>query len=179
HTVTSSITGTSHAVSVTAPAVNHFLVSAPATAIVGTAFTFTVSAVDAFNNAVTSYGGTVHFTSSDGAASLPANSTLTNGAGSFSATLNTRPSQTITATDTVTSSITGTSHAIAVRGLIMTAFTPTPIGFTATFSKAFVNSSASPLNLYDAASASYGPPDVTLVGPSGAVKGSLLIDPSN
>src|SRR5206468_8578964 len=37
----------------------------------------------------------------------------------------------------------------------------------------------SPLHLYDAASAGYGPPVVSLVGPSGAVRGSLVIDPGN
>src|SRR5206468_7502468 len=88
-------------------------------------------------------------------------------------------SRTITATDTVTASLTGTSAAIAVRGLVVTAFTPTPTGFTAAFSKPFVNSSASPLNLYDAASASYGAADVTLVGPAGAVKGSLILNATN
>jgi hypothetical protein len=45
---------------------------------------------------------------------LPANTTLTNGVGTFSATLNTVGSESITATDTVTASITGTSSAIAV-----------------------------------------------------------------
>jgi len=40
---------------------------------------------------------------------LPANSTLTNGVGTFSATLNTPGNQTITATDTVTATINGTS----------------------------------------------------------------------
>src|SRR5207237_5883322 len=55
-----------------------------------------------------------HFTSTDAAATLPANSALTNGAGTFTATLNTIGNQTITATDTVDSSITGTSIAIGV-----------------------------------------------------------------
>jgi hypothetical protein len=87
----------------------------PASAINGTAFNFTVTALDQFNNTATSYGGTVHFTSSDGAATLPANSTLTNGTGTFSATLGTNGNQTITATDTVTSSITGTSNTITVN----------------------------------------------------------------
>src|SRR5215467_3936233 len=62
--------------------------------------------------AVTGYSGTVHFASSDGSAILPANSTLTNGARTFSATLNTSGNQTLTATDTVTPSITGTSGAV-------------------------------------------------------------------
>src|SRR5207302_996146 len=102
-----------------------------------------------------------------------------NGTGSFSATLKTTGNQTLTATDTSNGALSGTSGPIAARGLIVTSFTPTPTGFTVTFSKPFVNSSSSPLNLYDAASASYGPADVTLVGPSGNVRGSLLIDPSN
>ena len=43
----------------------------------------------ATNAMATGYTGTVHFTSSDGAAVLPANSTLTNGVGTFSVTLKT------------------------------------------------------------------------------------------
>jgi hypothetical protein len=177
-TANANITGISNPISVSAAALDHFLLGVPALAITGSAFSFSVTAVDLFNNPVTSYGGTVHFTSSDSTATLPGNSTLTGGTGSFSATLNKSGSQTITATDTATSSLTGTSSPIAVLGLIVTSFTPTPTGFTVTFSKPFVNSSTSPVHLYDAASAGYGPADVTLVG-SSAVKGSLLIDPSN
>jgi uncharacterized repeat protein (TIGR01451 family) len=122
-TVAPSVTGTSNTITVSAIAASHFAVSAPATATGNTAFSFTVTALDPFNNAATSYTGTVHFTSSDGAATLPANSTLTNGVGTFSATLRTAGSQTITATDTVTASITGTSNAIAVNVLPATHFT--------------------------------------------------------
>jgi hypothetical protein len=113
-TVTSSITGTSNAIAVSAAAATHFTVSAPASATAGTAFNFTVTAADQFNNTATSYAGTVHFSSSDGASVLPANATLTNGVGTFSATLKTAGSQTITGTDTVTSAITGTSTPILV-----------------------------------------------------------------
>jgi outer membrane autotransporter protein len=56
----------------------------------------------------------VHFTSSDGSAVLPANATLTNGVGTFTATLKTAGTQTITATDTATASITGTSGPVNV-----------------------------------------------------------------
>jgi uncharacterized repeat protein (TIGR01451 family) len=112
-TVASSITGSAN-VSVSAAAATHFTVSAPASATAGSAFNFTVTAQDQFNNTATGYGGTVHFTSTDGSATLPANSTLASGIGTFSATLRTVGNQTITATDTVTSSITGTSNAIAV-----------------------------------------------------------------
>ena len=62
----------------------------------------------------TGYTGTVHFTSSDGPAVLPANYTFTGGdAGThvFSVTLKTAGTQSITATDTVTGSITGTRTA--------------------------------------------------------------------
>ena len=112
-TVTSSITGTSGNISVSVIA-THFSVSAPATATTGTAFPFTVTALSAGNATATGYTGTVHFTSSDGAASLPANAVLVNGVGTFNATLNTVGSQTITATDTIALSITGMSGNINV-----------------------------------------------------------------
>src|SRR5205085_1470354 len=86
------------------------------------AFTFPVTALDQFNNIATAYTGTVHFTSSDSAASLPADATLTNGTGAFSATLRTAGNQTITATDTANGSITGTSNAIAVQAAAATHF---------------------------------------------------------
>src|SRR5262249_44550865 len=73
----------------------HFAVSAPASTTAGSAFTFTVTALDQLNNPATSYTGTVHFTSSDGQAVMPADTTLTNGTGSFSATLKTAGSQTL------------------------------------------------------------------------------------
>jgi hypothetical protein len=110
---TSSITGTSNGIAVSGPA-THLVVTGPASAVAGASFTFTVAAKDASNNTATGYAGTVHFTSTDGAATLPTNSTLTNGSRTFSATLKTAGNQTITATDTTTSSITGTSNAIAV-----------------------------------------------------------------
>src|SRR5205823_828717 len=97
--------------------------TAPASATAGNTFSFTVTALDAFNNTATGYAGTVHFASSDAVATLPANSTLTNGTGTFSATLKTAGTQTITGTDTVSSSITGTSNAIAVVAAAATHFT--------------------------------------------------------
>lgn len=96
------------------PPVTHFSVTASASATAGTAFSFTVTALDASNNTVSTYSGTVHFTSTDGQAALPANSSLTSGSATFSATLKTAGNQTITATDTVTVSITGTSNSIKV-----------------------------------------------------------------
>src|SRR5208283_2173781 len=83
----------------------------------GTSFNFTVTAYDANNNIATGYTGTVKFTSSDSKAVLPANSTLTNGTGTFAATFKTAGNETITATDTKTASITGTSSNTNVGAL--------------------------------------------------------------
>src|SRR5205807_419150 len=92
-TMISSITGTSNPIAVSAAAATHFGVSAPSSATAGSAFNFTVVAQDQFNNTATSYGGTVHFTSTDGNATLPANSTLNNGTGTFITTLRTAGNQ--------------------------------------------------------------------------------------
>ncbi len=127
-TVSSTITGTSPSIAV-GGATTHFAVSAPSSATAGSAFTFTVASQDQFNNAAPGYNGTVHFTSSDGQAVLPADSTLANGKGTFSATLKTWGTQTITATDTVTTTITGTSSNIAVATAtpaVTPAFSPNP-----------------------------------------------------
>ena len=108
-TTTSSITGAT-AVTVNPAAASTFVATAsPSTITAGSSTSVTVTARDAFGNTATGYAGTVHFTSGDGQAVLPANSTLTNGTGTFSVTLKTAGSQTITATDTVTSSITGST----------------------------------------------------------------------
>jgi hypothetical protein len=121
----SSIGGTSNSINVTGPSATHFSLTAPASATVGTAFDITVTALDASNNVAASYTGTVHFTSTDAQAMLPANSTLTNGTGTFSATMKTVGSQTITATDTATVSITGSSSSINVSA--STAENPVPL----------------------------------------------------
>jgi probable HAF family extracellular repeat protein len=96
------------------PPAFHFSVTAPTTAIIGTAFTFTVTALDTSNNTDTSYSGMVQFTSTDPHAALPATSALANGVGNFSVTLETSGTQSITATDAVTTSITATSKSIIV-----------------------------------------------------------------
>ena len=76
----------------------------------GTPFNFSLTAYDAYGNVAAGYTGMVHFTSTDTSATLPANYTFTTGnagTAAFSATLKSSGAQTITATDTVTSSITG------------------------------------------------------------------------
>jgi hypothetical protein len=116
-TGTDLLTGTSSSIPIgSAPASRLSVSPATSTASTGTPFSFTVTALDSFSNTATTYAGTVHFSSSDASAILPANSTLMNGAGTFSATLKTSGSQTIMATDAVTASITGTSFAISASG---------------------------------------------------------------
>jgi hypothetical protein len=100
------------------PAVTHFGVSTsanPATA--GTPLTLTLTALDATGALVPGYAGTVHFTSSDAAASLPANYIFTaadNGVHTFPLTFGTAGSQTVTVTDTAAASVNG-SAAVSVN----------------------------------------------------------------
>jgi hypothetical protein len=98
-------------------AATHLSVTAQSSVTAGTPFNVTVTALDASNAIVAGYSGTVTFTSSDANANLPANSTLPGGTKTFSVTLNTVGSKTITATDTVTGSISGTSGAITVSAV--------------------------------------------------------------
>jgi hypothetical protein len=112
-TATAAISGTSNSISVSAAPASQLVVSAPATATARVPFSFTVGALDGYNNPATSYAGTVHFASSDAKAVLPSNSTLPNGAGSFLATAESTGSQTITATDTAMGSLIGKSAPIA------------------------------------------------------------------
>jgi hypothetical protein len=88
-----------------------FRLSAPQTALAGTTFTVTVTALDENGQQDTGYRGTIHLTSSDGSAVLPAEYTFTagdNGEHAFQATLKSFGSQSITGIDT-TGSITGTA----------------------------------------------------------------------
>src|SRR5258707_223446 len=106
----------SGAVSATVTSI-HFSVSGPANVPSGISFNFTVTALDASNNTVTAYSGTVHFTTTDPHAQLPSDSTLVSGSKVFPATLTTAGNQVITATDTATASIAGTSNCINVGTL--------------------------------------------------------------
>ena len=112
---TNTVAGASNTIGVVAAAASHFGITTPSTASGNIGFSFTVQALDPFNNAATTYGGTVSFSSNDGGATLPVNSTLSGGVGSFSATLATLGSRTITATDVSTASITGHSATITVN----------------------------------------------------------------
>ena len=91
----------------------------PNPTVAGASGSVTVTADDTYGNVATGYTGTVTFTSSDTKAVLPGNyhftagnagtRTFTNGV-----TLNTAGTQSITATDTVTNTITGTQGGITV-----------------------------------------------------------------
>jgi len=123
---------------------SHFALATTATPTAGTAFSFTVTALDDAGNTATDYAGTMHFTSTDSSAGvvLPANASLTNGQGAFSAKLIKAGAQTITATDTATATITGTLG-VTVRAAgassmtlttpkTATALTPFPVTVTLT-----------------------------------------------
>ena len=76
----------------------------------GTAQTFTVKARDAYGNVVTGYTGTVAFSSSDVRAGLPSSYTFTAadaGVHTFTATLKTAGTQSLTVKDTANATITG------------------------------------------------------------------------
>jgi ELWxxDGT repeat protein len=125
-TVKGTITG-QKGCRVTAAAATHFGVTAStSTPYVGSPFTVTVLALDPYGNTDTHYAGTVHFTSTDSRATLPANYTFVatdNGRHVFTkgVTLNTAGTQTITVTDTAHATIKGSvtvtaqSHAGAQR----------------------------------------------------------------
>ena len=121
-TATGTITGTQSGISVLSSTATTLTVSGfPSPTTAGTAHNVTVTAQDAFGNTATGYIGTVHFTSTDGAAVLPANYTFVAGdAGThtFSATLKTVGTRSITATDTATGTITGTQSGIVVHAAI-------------------------------------------------------------
>ena len=118
-TVTATITGVENRIVVTPGRVSTLAVSgltSPRT--VGSAGTFTVSATDAGGNVIGGYRGTVHFTSTDTHAVLPANYTFTavdSGTHTFSVTLKTAGSQSVRARDTLTSTITGGQYPIVVK----------------------------------------------------------------
>jgi hypothetical protein len=115
-TLNASLTGSQGGITVNPAATSQFVVTGfPSLVTAGVAGTFTVTAEDAYGNVTPAYSGTVHFTSSDPQAVLPANATLSNGTGTFSATLKTAGTQSLTATDTANTTITGSESGITVN----------------------------------------------------------------
>ena len=90
----------------------------------GSTHSMTVTALDAYGNVATGYRGTIHFTTSDSAASVPADYTFTaadNGVHTFAntlipgLTLRTVGTQWVRATDKTTASLTGAKTGIVVQ----------------------------------------------------------------
>jgi hypothetical protein len=108
----------------------------PSSVTAGAAGTVTVTAKDASGNTATGYRGTVHFTSSDSQAALPADYTFTAadaGVHTFTngVTLKTAGTRSITATDTTTSTITGSQSDITVSAAALDHLSITSAGTVA------------------------------------------------
>jgi N,N-dimethylformamidase beta subunit-like protein len=114
---------------------------APAGASAGQPFSVTVTAEDANGRPFPSYTGTVHFSSTDLQAVLPANYTFTStdaGTHSFPVTLKTAGSSTVTATDTVTSAVSGSQTVtVSSSALDHLALTPGSASITAGGSRSY------------------------------------------
>jgi hypothetical protein len=107
-------------VTVSAAGLSQFLVTGfPRTAVVNTAYTFTVIAADAYGNTVTGYLGTVQFTNSGGTALLPESYAFTSidrGRHAFKATLqDVGANQSLTVADQANSDDIGTESNILVK----------------------------------------------------------------
>ena len=115
------VTGTSGNIAVKPSTASTLTVSGfPNPTVAGAHGSVTVTADDLYGNVATGYRGTVKFSSSDTKAVLPTNYTFTAvnaGTEIFTngVTLNTAGTQSITATDTVTGTITGAQGGIAVN----------------------------------------------------------------
>jgi hypothetical protein len=110
-TKTASITGSESTTVRAAATATSFLVEAPHYAVAGGPITVTVLVLDQYHHVMPGYAGTVHLTSNDSSAVLPADYTFVPGTDmgkhTFTVTFKTVGAETITATDTKTASITG------------------------------------------------------------------------
>jgi hypothetical protein len=136
-TATSSIAGSEQNITVTPSYATHFGVSYPTATTAGVTQSLIVTAYDVYNNVATGYTGTIHCTSTDSHAVLPANYTFTAGdagAHTFNLALLKAGTQAIRATDTVHASITGLASGVIVTAaaastVLVTGFpTSTTIG---------------------------------------------------
>ena len=101
--------------SASAAAATHLSVSASSPQTVGQSFSVTVQALDSTNSVDTTNTDTVHFTSSDGSAVLPADAALVAGQRTFSVTLNTTGTQSITVNDVTNGSVAADSTNVTVN----------------------------------------------------------------
>ena len=117
-------TSTGLNLTIVAPATHFQVTGLSGSTVAGTPLTVTVTALDAYNNVASLYTGTVHFTSTDTNSQtvLPTNYTFTTGASGDNGVhtftgltqLVTAGSQTVTATDTSSSGIVGTSGTVTI-----------------------------------------------------------------
>ena len=117
----STVTG-SEVIDGTTAALGSYVISGLPATVAGTAQTFTVRAFDVLGKAATKYNGTVSFYSSDYQAGLPLSYTFTAadaGVHTFTATLKTAGSQSITARDTLVG-VLGSQTGIAVKAAAAT-----------------------------------------------------------
>src|ERR1043166_4354169 len=122
---------------------------APASRTAGIAFTVTVNAVDANWNFINTVSDTVGITSSDGSATLPADTALTAGTQTFNVTFNTAGSQTLTATNITNGSVASdTSPSITVNNpptttVVTSSDNPSVFGQSVTFTASVTQVSGS------------------------------------
>ena len=76
-TANPAVIGKEQGITVVPAAASYFVIAAPPSVSAGVPFPVTVSAKDPYKNVATGYTGTVHFTSSDAQAGLPADYTFT------------------------------------------------------------------------------------------------------
>jgi DNA-binding beta-propeller fold protein YncE len=113
------------------PATSFVLSGLPSSVARGTAVSGTINATDDSGNIVPGYIGTVHFTSSDPAAQLPADHTFTpadHGSYAFTITFMTGGTQTLTAVDLARSSVIGRAS-VAVQVVPRFSASPTSVVF--------------------------------------------------
>ncbi len=122
YTYTPTFTSTSTPTATPTKDIDHFEIQAPATVIAGVPFYITVSAITSsiYGNVIAdNYRGTVHFTTTAFMYTLPDDYTYIaedNGIHIFQVILNTTGNQTITATDTVLPSVTGSTIVNVITG---------------------------------------------------------------
>jgi subtilase family serine protease len=119
----------------TSGTVDKLVLAAQSAETAGTSFSLTVTAQNSSGATDASYLGTIHLTSSDAQAGLPANYTFTasdKGSHTFTITLKTAGSQSITATDAATSATTGAVSGISVSPAHASKFVLSGLSSTAT-----------------------------------------------
>jgi uncharacterized repeat protein (TIGR01451 family) len=85
---------------------DHFTIDMPSNAVAGVPFNVSITARDHAGGVISNYGGTLNLSTSDGQGNVPATANFTAGVATFQATLDTAGNQSISAADSVASSVT-------------------------------------------------------------------------